>query len=245
MVSGIITQDSKVHTGDLVILATGPWTAGLVDLEDRLSATGQVVIQFKPSTASPFHTFKDFPVWSADVSNTGFYGFPLNNDGILKIARHATGYVNPRAADGVSVPRTQVTNPSDTIPVEALRTFRDFLGNFFPETSSLDISYSRVCWYSDTADGHFLITPHPKLQNLIIASGDSGHGMKFLPIIGTKIVEIIEGKETEYSKLWRWRDTLKREISDGSRNVGKNALSVLGDPNNEKARMATQEELLA
>lgn len=55
-------------------------------------------------------------------------------------------YLNPRAVDGVSIPRTQVTHTTDTLPIGALGEFRQFLGKFLPETSSLDISFGRVCW---------------------------------------------------------------------------------------------------
>lgn len=143
---GIVTKDGTVHHGDRVIMATGPWTAGLIGLQDKLRATGQVVIQFKPPSSSIFHT-PGQPVWSADVSNTGFYGFPINPDGKVKIARHAAGYLNPSTDDNVSTPRTQTTNPTDTIPIKALRDFREFLAGFFPETSSMDVAYARVCWY--------------------------------------------------------------------------------------------------
>ncbi|KAI7883299.1 nucleotide-binding domain-containing protein [Lichtheimia hyalospora FSU 10163] len=239
---GIVTKDGTVHYGDRVIMATGPWTAGLIGLEDKLRATGQVVIQFKPPTSSIFH-MPGQPVWSADVSNTGYYGFPMNPDGKIKIARHAAGYLNPRT-DNVSIPRTQTTNPADTIPIKALHDFREFLAGFFPETSSMDIAYGRVCWYSDTADGHFLIAPHPKIENLIIASGDSGHLMKFLPNIGIKVAEIIEGKENEYTKVWGWREGASNQ-SDGSRDSASVNVPILEDPLNEDTRMATLEELKA
>lgn len=32
--------------------------------------------------------------------------------------------------------------------------------------------------YSDSIDGDFVITPHPDYKNLVVAAGDSGHGMK-------------------------------------------------------------------
>jgi sarcosine oxidase/L-pipecolate oxidase len=32
--------------------------------------------------------------------------------------------------------------------------------------------------YADSIDGDFVITPHPDYKNLVIATGDSGHGMK-------------------------------------------------------------------
>jgi sarcosine oxidase/L-pipecolate oxidase len=55
-------------------------------------------------------------------------------------------YLNPRTTDQVSVPRTQVTHKCDTLPIGALREFRQFLGKFLPDTSSLDVSYGRMCW---------------------------------------------------------------------------------------------------
>jgi sarcosine oxidase / L-pipecolate oxidase len=78
----------------------------------------------------------------------------------------------------VSVPRTKVANPDDTLPHNSLVEYREFLGKFLPKLNELDISDSRVCWYSDSFDGDFIISPHPKYQNLIVATGDSGHGMK-------------------------------------------------------------------
>lgn len=59
---------------------------------------------------------------------------------------HLASYLNPRATDEVSVPRTQVTHTGDTIPIGALREFRQFMGKFLPETTDLDISFGRVCW---------------------------------------------------------------------------------------------------
>lgn len=32
--------------------------------------------------------------------------------------------------------------------------------------------------YSDSIDGDFVIGPHPDYKNLLIACGDSGHGLK-------------------------------------------------------------------
>lgn len=82
--------------------------------------------------------------------------------------------------------------------------------------------------YSDSFDGDFIISPHPKYQNLIVATGDSGHGMKyvfaknsnrdwltlwsltllsvrFIPVIGYKIAQVVEGVDNEYTRAWAWR----------------------------------------
>ncbi|KAF7727598.1 hypothetical protein EC973_007359 [Apophysomyces ossiformis] len=222
-VQGIRTKDGKVHGADRVILATGSWTSGLIDTSNQLTATGQVVIQFRPPEEMA-EELKHLPVWAADVSRS---------------ARHSAGYLNPRQEDQVSVPRTKVSHVDDTIPIGAVRGFRRLLKDFLPQTDGLDIVDTRLCWYSDTSDGDFLITPHPTYQNLIIASGDSGHAMKFLPILGFKIAEVIEGIKSEYTCAWAWRTT------GGLRGDGKLARPVLNDKADEETRLAATDELRA
>lgn len=41
----------------------------------------------------------------------------------------------------------------------------------------------------------------------MICSGGSGHGFKFLPILGREVVKIIEDpyNKNEYGRLWQWR----------------------------------------
>lgn len=172
-VVGIRTKNGKVHLADKVVLATGAWTSSILAFGTReqptssgLTATGQIVVQFKPAKDDPaFTTPKSsqqeaMPVWLADSSRTGFYGFPMHpENGLLKVALHGLGYLNPSfagdkkvkpattAVQPVSVPRTQLTHPTDTIPVKALHQFRSFLADFFPATSAMDVHYARVCWY--------------------------------------------------------------------------------------------------
>lgn len=175
---GITTKDGEMHHCDRVILATGSWTPSVINMHKQALASGQIVVHFKLSEKDQ-EALKTLPVWTADASRKGFYGFPCNNNGILKIAKHSpVGYLNPREADQVSVPRTQTSNTGDTIPLVALQEFRQFLGEFLPLTSPLNIVYSRVCWYSDSIDGDFIIGPHPDFDDLIVATGDSGHAMK-------------------------------------------------------------------
>ena len=53
--------------------------------------------------------------------------------------------------------------------------------------------------------GDFIISYHPSYDGLFIATGGSGHGYKFLPVIGDKILDAIEGKlDPDLQKLWAW-----------------------------------------
>lgn len=89
-VVGIKTADGKIHYGDRVLLTTGSWTGGVVDMHKQVVATGQQVIHFQP----PQHLRREWeklPVWCGDLSNTGYYGFPCNADGKMKIGKHHSG----------------------------------------------------------------------------------------------------------------------------------------------------------
>lgn len=64
------------------------------------------------------------------------------------------------------------------------------------------------------------MTYHPEQKNLFLATGGSGHGFKFLPVIGEKIVDAIERKlEPDFQQIWNWptaKPDLHRTL-DGSR----------------------------
>lgn len=65
------------------------------------------------------------------------------------------------------------------------------------------------CRYCDTITGDWLIDYHPEYSNLVVASGDSGHGFKFAPIIGREILKVIERNTSpEYAVRWSWAGDL-------------------------------------
>lgn len=232
-VIGIKTRDGKTHHADRVIMTVGSWTPSVIDMKRQVIATGQVVIHFRPSEKIK-EMLKNLPVWFGGFASIGFYGFPINEDGVMKVAKHSIGYLNPRKGDHVSVPRTQSTNEGDTIPVQAVNDFREYLQTFLPITEELDITYSRVCWYADSVDGHFIIAPHPDYDNLVVATGDSGHAMKFLPMMGKRISQVIEAADNEYTRAWKWRVVEPR--------AGFYERPLLVD-DNRTVRMVTQAEL--
>lgn len=60
-----------------------------------------------------------------------------------------------------------------------------------------------------TPNQDFIISPHPRCKNLYIATAGSFHGWKFLPVIGSYVVDMLDGKlSQELSQKWAWdRDT--------------------------------------
>lgn len=91
-VVGIQTMDKEIHDADRVVLTTGSWTAGLVNMHHQVVASGQQVIHFAAPHDTQLRTsWENLPVWCGDLSNTGFYGFPMNSDGKMKIGKHHSG----------------------------------------------------------------------------------------------------------------------------------------------------------
>ncbi|KAJ3345398.1 hypothetical protein HDU91_007365 [Kappamyces sp. JEL0680] len=208
---GAAMADGSRHYGKLVV-ATGAWTPTLLPQTKHLFvANGQPVIHIK--LPKDLHElYRNSPVWAV-LGETGYYGFPPTLDGVVKIARHSDGYIHPNK-DGISVPRT-APEMGGGIPLEALLAFRKFIQQTFPALYALDITNTRMCWYTDTLDGDFYICTVPKLPNVILATGGSGHAFKFLPVIGTVVVDLLREAETSATQRFGWRTPLpgKKESS--------------------------------
>ncbi len=89
-VNGVVLENGECISGDAVVIAAGAWTPYLVpETKSFLRATGHPVFHLQPSKPELFLPER-FPFFGADISTTGFYGFPLNQ-GIVKIANHGGG----------------------------------------------------------------------------------------------------------------------------------------------------------
>ena len=192
-VSGIMLNDGQRIRADVVVMTVGAWTPYLLPFTRRFfRATGQPVFHLKPSEPELFAPER-FPVFGADITTTGYYGFPINRDGVVKIANHGPGReMSPESPERAVTPQEE-------------KDLREFLSSTFPTLADAPIVYSRVCMYCDTHDGHFWIARDPEREGLVIATGDSGHGFKFAPVLGEIIADAVEGKSNPLLEKFRWR----------------------------------------
>jgi glycine/D-amino acid oxidase-like deaminating enzyme len=49
---------------------------------------------------------------------------------------------------------------------------------------------SRVCLYTSSEDGHFIVDVHPGHANVVFGCGFSGHGFKFASVIGEALADL-------------------------------------------------------
>jgi len=201
--TGIRAADSRSWSADLILVAAGAWTPMVLPhLQNVMWATAQTVFHFKPTDPSRF-TAPLFPVWGADIARTGWYGFPANADGIVKVANHGAG-------------RQVLASDPRVMPVGEEERYRSFLRETFPSLADAPVHSHRVCLYCDTFDGAFWIDHDPAHAHLIVAAGDSGHAFKFTPVMGGIIADVVEQKPNPWAHRYRWREATTVS-SDGAR----------------------------
>ncbi|MEY2547116.1 MAG: hypothetical protein QOG48_2233 [Verrucomicrobiota bacterium] len=199
--NGIVLQDRQQLFADAVVMCAGAWTPQLLPFtKDFLRATGHPIFHLKPNEPELFRAEK-FPVFGADISKTGYYGFPLNGDGVVKIGVHAAG----RAMSADSTDRV--------VSDEEENQLREFLSDSFPALADAPIVFTRLCMYCDTNDGNFWIARDPDHPGLTIATGDNGHGFKFAPMLGELIADAVEEKPNPYSETFRWRPEVRAGVA--------------------------------
>jgi glycine/D-amino acid oxidase-like deaminating enzyme len=209
-IKGILLEDGEKIAATAVVMAVGAWTPyALPFTRNFLRASGQPVFHLKPKQPELF-TPERFPIFGADISTTGYYGFPLNRDGVVKIANHGPGR------------EMSPDSPKRVVMKEEENQMRRFLADSFPALADSPIVFTRICFYCDTHDGNFWIAGDPERPGLTIAAGDCGHGFKFAPVLGQIIADAVESKSNPLLEKFRWRPEVKRgETKEAARFHGK------------------------
>jgi sarcosine oxidase len=148
------------------------------DLGVPLRVTRQVLGWVWPNEPARFELGR-FPVWGVHHPDGSLsYGFPMmpDNPG-LKMARHGAG-----------------TGPDpDRVERDARREDREevneIVRRFLPGADGPVLAL-RVCMYTNSPDGHFIIDRHPAHPRVTVACGFSGHGFKFASIVGEVLAEL-------------------------------------------------------
>lgn len=181
-VTGVRTRSGKVHTADLVVMATGSWTPSLMDCEDRFVSTAQPVgfLQLTPEETAKY---KSNPVY-INIQH-GVFVFPPTPDGVMKCARHGYGYTRtlPSQWGNVSTPPQEPIY--NYLPPDAVNDLRQGLSESYGrEIAERPFFETRLCWYTDSPSGDFVFSFHPNYDNLFMCTSGCGHAFKFFPVLG-------------------------------------------------------------
>lgn len=222
-VLGVVTKDGNSHRAELTIFAAGPWTSSLVPELEGLSEAqnGNVLLVKIPESRIDLrekYSVENFPIflWRTGYVRerekfAGFGAFPVSgSDGFLKIICRQKKFTNPQKLElgqTVSVPITSRSEPSETRLTKVLVSqVKSFIKVFFPDLVEFGIHQTALLWYTDTINNDFIVDYIPKRENALVVTGGSGHGFKFLPVLGQYVVDVIEGRENIYTEKFKWRD---------------------------------------
>jgi glycine/D-amino acid oxidase-like deaminating enzyme len=219
---GVLTQDGLQIRAPLVIVAAGASTPFILpQVQHFMWPTAQPVFHFEIENPSLFPV-EQFPVFFSSIAKTGFYGFPIIEEALTtKIAPRVTPTtaetkLSHRLKVGQHGPGWRVSEISDRSLSELWskvgaveeKKIRSWLHRALPSVAKAKIVYTRLCIYCDTFDGDFLIDHVPGVNGLVVASGGSGHGFKFAPVLGKVIADVVEKKSNPFKHRFAWREVV-------------------------------------
>jgi sarcosine oxidase len=164
--------------GDRLVVTPGAWAPTLLaDMELPLVVTRQAVFWFRPTQPSS-HSLGVQPVFVWERPGLNPYGFPcIDEDGGVKIGLHHRG---------------AETDPDEVDRAVSEQDVAEIAGLVRPLLPSLPGTFLRAitCLYTTTPDHDFVIGLHPKRPNVAVACGFSGHGFKFVPVVGEVLADL-------------------------------------------------------
>jgi glycine/D-amino acid oxidase-like deaminating enzyme len=186
----------QLHDGtrlkaDYYVFACGPWLGKLFPetIGNLIRSTKQDVFFFGEPAGDMRFTDSHLPVWG-DHGRRFFYGIPGSDRRGFKVADDTRGAAFDPTTDERVV--SQVT----------LKRVREYLAFRFPAMKNAPLIETRVCQYEQTPDSHFIIDRHPRLDNVWLLGGGSGHGFKHGPALGEIMADLIL-KDGTPDKTWR------------------------------------------
>jgi monomeric sarcosine oxidase len=174
----LITGDEL--TADRLVLAVGSWVHHLLgDVHLPVRLTRQYVLFF---ANLPFSTFglSTFPAFIAGE----LYGFPIYNratypgSGWLKVASHTFG---------------MDVDPDDIVHLELpmIDGVRHDLYRLLPDLQQARLVDVGSCIYDVSPDEDFILDVLPDDPRIVFATGFSGHGFKFGPLLGEMLSSLL------------------------------------------------------
>lgn len=164
---------------DRVVVAAGPWIHTLLSSwRLPVEVTRQYILYFAGLPYSSFGT----GVFPAFVERH-LYGFPIHkgSNGWLKATTHQFGKpVDPNAAIQIE----------ETVVAQTVHELHTLL----PALREAELAHVETCMYDVSPDEDFILDYLPDDARVVFATGLSGHGFKFGPLLGHLLSTLISGK---------------------------------------------------
>ena len=159
---------------DRFVFALGPWLPKLFPdvIGPRILPTRQEVFYFAAPAGDRRFLPAAMPGWADFNGGDIFYGFPDLEGRGVKIAHDQHGAeVDPDTQD----------RRFSQAALDEILAYRD---RRFPALTGAQLTGAEVCQYENSSNGDLLVDFHPRLKNVLLVGGGSGHGFKHGPEVG-------------------------------------------------------------
>ncbi|ASO19776.1 sarcosine oxidase [Actinoalloteichus hoggarensis] len=185
-----VHADDGVHRAERLVICPGAWAPDLLArLGLPLVVERMVQFWFRPTAGPASFAEQRHPIfiWE-DAGRRQAYAFPMHaeSDGTVKAAFFRSG-------DNACTPDTIDRRVAEGEEEE----LRRFLSTRVP-TLPGPLARAKTCMYTTTPDEHFVIGPHPRHDRVTLACGFSGHGFKFVPVVGEIVADLVARGTTRH-----------------------------------------------
>jgi len=173
----VVTLDGEEVSAGKLVLTLGPWAC------DRFAGLGlplktrRIPVVYFDTKRPEAYAPNDFSVYFWATPEGFFAGKPHFDHLGTMLLRHDAG--SSASPDDVQ----RVVTDRDISEVS------DFAAKYIPGLNG-GIRSAYVCMYTMTPDNHFIVDQHPNMRDVTIATGFSGHGFKFAPVIGEMVADL-------------------------------------------------------
>ncbi len=190
------------------MVTAGAWLGSLLG-----SAAGLPPLKVTLEQVQHFAPIDPEPEWPSFIHYRGdelaVYGLRTPGEGV-KVDEHHAGRVDDPNDDDRSIDLGRVAG------------VRDYVERWFPGLDPQPVNTS-TCLYTTTPNEDFVID---RVGPIVVGSPCSGHGFKFVPLIGRMLADLADGTETVADP----RFALRTIVSDGRRPLLRQARMVLWCP---------------
>jgi sarcosine oxidase len=185
----VTTADGGVHRAASLVVSPGAWAPRLLpDLAPHLTVERQLLHWFAPDVPVARFRAPAHPVFvwehAGDLQLYGFPAYGPDSDGV-KVAFFRNGR------------RTDPDQLDRTVTAAEVDQMRDHLARHLPALAGTHLR-SVACMYTTTPDQHFVVALHPDHPQVVVAAGFSGHGFKFVPLIGEVLADLVTERATAH-----------------------------------------------
>jgi sarcosine oxidase len=174
-----VTTERGSYTAGQLVICPGAWAPQLLaEFGIPITIERQVLYWLDPVGGTA--PFVDHPIFiDENAHGEQIYGFPAIDgpQGGVKVAFFRRGIVcTPETIDR-------------TVHAREIAEMRGRVAELLPALDGQCV-HSATCMYSNTPDEHFVIARHPDSTNVTVACGFSGHGFKFVPVVGEILADL-------------------------------------------------------